>query len=285
MDRRRFVRTLAAAAAAGGGAMLTAACGPIEAVQADGENNEVVGRQLLGQVLAARRSAEIFHHLGPSLRPFAGNARLVQGRTMEGDSYDMEWGYDQWLDVLVQRFHQPPPAGLMLIARDPEIQVLGSRATVGATLELIGPRGGWKQQERYQFLRSDAGWLAFAARWVPLEETEDGLTVRLSAFEWRRRDARAHEARDLADPAQEIEALRHARRWAEAHATATRWTRDLTPTIPAARAAVAWSLRGATAVECGEVRDALPSFRKAVALDPKVVVPPYKAAADARAGV
>lgn len=283
MKRRDFLGQFAGAVAlAGGGVLGLQGCGPIEVIRAPKEGYAEAERQLLGITLSSRRAAVVRHHLGPALRPWAANARLVLARGTEPDRHDVELNYDAILDMWLQQLYAPPPDGIMIFAADPEVTVLGSDATVRFTIRVSAPRFGYTQREQYNLWLSESGWVIVSARWMPIDETENAATVAFNAYEWRRRDSRVKEAREMGDHASIVDALRDAHRWPEAHDELERWTKAVETKIAKPEAAKIWALRGVVAVEAGRARDALPSFRRALLLDPKVRLPKFKAAADAR---
>ena len=202
----------------------------------------------------------------------------------EADRHDVEFNYDAMLDMWLQQLFAPPPEGIMIFAADPEVRVLGSDATVRFTIRVSAPRFGYTQREHYNLWLSESGWVIVSGRWMPIDETENAATVGFNAYEWRRRDARVKEAREMGDHASIVYALRDAHRWPEAHEELERWTQGAETKVDKAEAARIWALRGRVAVEAGLARDALPSFRNALRLDPKVRLPNFKAAADARLG-
>lgn len=285
MKRLEFIGQLGRATAiAGAAAFGLAGCGPIEVVRAPKEGYAEAERQLLGITLSSRRAAVVRHHLGPALRPWAANSRLVLARGAEADRHDVEFNYDAVLDMWLQQLFAPPPEGIMIFAADPEVRVLGSDATVRFTIRVSAPRFGYTQREHYNLWLSESGWVIVSGRWMPIDETENAATVGFNAYEWRRRDARVKEAREMGDHASIVDALRDAHRWPEAHEELERWTQGAETKVDKAEAARIWALRGRVAVEAGRARDALPSFRNALRLDPKVRLPNFKAAADARLG-
>lgn len=285
MKRRDFLGQLGGATALAGGAALgLPGCGPIEVVRPPKGGYAEAERQLLGVTLSSRRAAVVRHHLGPALRPWAANARLTLARGAEADRHDIELNYDAILDMWLQQLFAPPPEGIMIFAADPEVRVLGVDATVRCTVRVMAPRFGYTQRENYSLWLSDSGWVIVSARWIPIDETANGATVAFNAYEWRRRDARVKEAREMGDQASLVDALRDAHRWPEAHDELERWTKNAEATMPKPEAAKLWALRGRVAVEAGRARDALPCFRTALRIDPKVRLPNFKAAADARLG-
>lgn len=285
MERRHFLGQFGLASALAGGSLLgLPGCGPIEAVRPPKGGYAEAERQLLGVTLSSRRAAVVRHHLGPALRPWAANARLTLARGAEADRNDIELNYDAILDMWLQQLFAPPPAGVMIFAADPEVRMLGSNATVRCTVRVSAPRFGFTQRENYSLWLSESGWLIVSARWMPIDETENGSTVAFNGYEWRRRDARVKEAREMGDQTALVDALREAHRWPEAHDELERMTKNAEATMAKPEAAKLWALRGRVAVEAGRARDALPSFRTALRLDPKVGLPNYKAAADARLG-
>ncbi|MCB9738661.1 MAG: hypothetical protein H6747_05275 [Deltaproteobacteria bacterium] len=272
------------ATVAGGALFGAAACGPIEAVRAPREGYAKAEREVMRAVLSARRSGLVFHHLGPALRPFASNAEIVYARSHEPDPHDVVFGYDQLLDRWIQEMHRARETGTVLMIPFVDVQVQQNRAKLIADLRIMRPSGTVLQREEYSLWRDRSEWLITAARWYPLELAVGTEKIRFSAFEWRRRDARIKEAREMGDTASLVDALREARRWPEAHDELITWTRQSTKSMPAKQAAALWRLRGEVALEAGRARDTLPSFKQAVALDASVALPDLKAAEDARAG-
>ncbi len=259
-------------------------CGPIERIEPSGGATWTGQERLaINNVIASRRAAVVRHHLGPALRPWASNAVLVIGRSVEPDSFDLTMPYETLLDTWIQQLYGPSPMGVAMLINDVAATSMGSECKVRVTLQMVSPRQSWQQRETYQLWMSDGGWVIASARWMRFEDTQAGETYQLGPYEWRRRDARVKDAREGGDPLKLVEALRDAHRWPEAHDELERWTRRIERDPPSERSAAIWALRGTVAVESGRPRDALPSFRMALRHDPKVKLPGYKAADDARA--
>ncbi len=282
-SRRDVLRAFAGGAALFGGA-LVAGCGPIEAVRAPKEGYGAAERKVIGAVLVARRAGIIFHHLGPALRPFASDAVIIYARDRDPDPHDVQFNYDQLLDRWIQEMHAPPPQGTTLQAQDVQATVFGNTAKLVCTLRTMSATRTWLQREEYKLVLRDNAWLVAEARWIPLEAEEGRYAYRFSRFEWRRRDAAVKEAREMGDSRSLVDALRDAHRWPEAHDELTLWSQRATKDMAAKDAAAIWRLRGIVAVEAGRARDALPSFRMALKLDPEIQLPVLKAADDARVG-
>ncbi len=281
--RREVLRAFAAGAAVLGGA-LAGGCGPIETVRAPREGYGAAERKVIGAVLVARRAGIIFHHLGPALRPFASDAVITYARDREPDPHDVPFNYDQLLDRWIQEMHASPPQGTTLQAQDVQATVFGGTAKLVCTLRTMSATRTWVQREEYKLVLRDGAWLIAEARWIPLEAEVGRYAYRFSRFEWRRRDAAVKEAREMGDSRSLVGALRDAHRWPEAHDELTLWSQRATKDMAAKDAAAIWRLRGIVAVEAGRARDALPSFKMALKLDPEIQLPMLKAADDARVG-
>ena len=278
MERRNFIM-LGCGIFAGS---VLGACGAIEPVRARNGGYEENERRILGLVLAARRSGLVSHHLGPAIRPWAGNGKLVLARGNEPDSHDVELNYNELLDMWLQQMHGPVKRGLVTMVSDADVKVLGSTAKLSFTLRIMTARWTIIQREVYELWLADSGWLVLSARWFPLEEHHGRFKTQFSSFEWRRRDGRVKESREMGDRATLVDALRDAHRWPEAHDELEQWTKEVERNLQPQDAAKVWALRGLVAVEAGRARDALPSFRNALRLDPEVSLPQFKAADDAR---
>jgi tetratricopeptide (TPR) repeat protein len=117
--------------------------------------------------------------------------------------------------------------------------------------------------------RTPEGWKRWEAQGWPVKQKDgDRITV-YDAETWKERDAHVEKARKRGDLRELVKALDDARRYAEAYTIARKRTERPEPS------AADWVLRGNMAFEAGEAEDAVAAYRKVLALDPAIGVPPY----------
>jgi WD domain, G-beta repeat len=152
---------------------------------------------------------------------------------------------------------------------DVRCEVSSDRATLSYEVTIIN--GTWLRSwsAHFDLRRTPAGWKIVADRSWPMRAREGGKIIPLDAAYWAERDRRVELARASDDPKAVVNALVDALRFVEALAAARKLTES-----PGATAAD-WALRGTVALSAFEASDAIASMKKAVAIDPMLVVPEW----------
>jgi WD40 repeat protein/tetratricopeptide (TPR) repeat protein len=166
------------------------------------------------------------------------------------------------------QFH-PPRDPIKLIYENAQVDVAENRAVLRSRLVVQWGDRYWIYDSVTRLRRTGQQWQVYEGRgWLVKRKDGDRVQV-YDQPGLEKMDAAIEALRQKGDLAKLADALAEARRPAEAYQVARQLTENAKAT------ATDWVLRGWTAVEAGAAKDALASFRKALALDPKAPVPPY----------
>ncbi|HAN32457.1 MAG TPA: hypothetical protein DCQ06_12750 [Myxococcales bacterium] len=234
----------------------------------------VVKRQIAETIIYARRDELERHHLGPALRPWANHATLTLARSAREADTDYTMGYNQVAERMMQTLYGAAGAARRIRYTAPVWTVVGANATFEATLEIADPGAQHWYRERYELWLSDIGWVITACRRWPLRTLIAGRRTKISWREWDRLDHVVAEQRS--GTLEQARALWGAHRYAEALRVADKLTQS-TPKL-----AAAWAALGRFSAELGQSKRARMAYQRAFSLEPKLRVPPYKAAYEAR---
>ena len=206
------------------------------------------------------------HDLKKYLSIWSDDAKLIEGRTAKPDKYDTVLTLAQLEATRKLRFAVPAPKGITMEFKDVHTEVKGDEATVRyrATIRFTG--GSETADEVFRLRRKDGEWKVYENRSWPVERRGSDFIEMFEEGTWKVLDDQAARAATLGE---QVAALNHARRFAEAHARAKEWT------AKESKNADAWVTRGQLAMEVGDVADAKASFRKALAVEARVNLPAY----------
>jgi hypothetical protein len=241
---------------------------------------------LIATLQAAQRAGFERHDLDAYLRIWAPDATLTAARAEAPSPHDRVLDRAAIEATRRELYFAPAPADASLRWRDVVVAVVGHRARVSWLAVSVAEGEETTVEERYVLRRDGAGapWRVEHNRFWPRATVDaDGQRKVYDAGTWAALDHAAAARRCAGGPCPD--ALIAAWRFAEAHKAARAWTTALGAGAKGEDAARRWLWRGITAVYAGQVADAAPSFRNALAADPAVVLPPWRSGAAARAGV
>ena len=226
-------------------------------------------------VIAAQKAGIERHDLGFYMNQWTPDAEMVLGRGPHTTRYDRVFTYGQIEATQEQRFHGNVPAGRSIAFSDIVTRVVGEETHIEWTATLRETDGFETVREIYKLRRQEGKWKVYHNRFWPLRTRIGTDQYDFGVIEWQRRDREVFDQRRKGDVRLLVVALIEAHRFREAHEIASKATtgQETSPLL--------WVMRGIAAIQCGEVQDAYGSFRNAVAQDPKVGLPAYKAAHEA----
>ncbi len=226
-------------------------------------------------VMAAQRAGVERHDLGFYMNQWAEDAEMVLGRGHAHGRYDRVFTQGQIEMHAEQRFHGNAPPGRKLTFSDVTTTPKGKEVIVEWTATLTDPDGYEVTRDVYKLAKIKGHWKVKHHRYWPLKTRIGADVYEFGVIEWQRRDREVFDHRRKGDRRLEVVALIEAYRFLEAHDVASKATEG--KQAPA----LLWVMRGIAAVQAGEVQDAYKAFRAAVARNPKVGLPPFKAAHEA----
>lgn len=226
-------------------------------------------------VMAAQKAGIERHDLGFYMSQWAEDAEMVLGRGPHTTRYDRVFTHGQIEMTQEQRFHGNVPAGRSVAFSDITIEAVGAEAHIEWTATLREVDGFEAVREVYKLRRQDGKWKVYHNRLWPLRTRIGADQYDFGVIEWQRRDREVFDQRRKGDVRLLVVAFIEAYRFREAFEVASKATAQ-----PGA-SALMWVMRGIAAIQAGEVQDAYGAFRSAVAKDPKVGLPSYKAAHEA----
>ena len=250
------------------GALLLLGCGGLSAQM-------VEAHAARDMVIAAQKAGIERHDLGFYMNQWATDAEMVLGRGPHSTRYDRVFTSGQIEMTQEQRFHGRVPAGRTIEFSDISTQAVGEETHLEWTATLREADGFESVREVYKLRRQEGKWKVYHNRFWPLRTRIGTDVYDFGVIEWQRRDREVFDQRRKGDVRLLVVALIEAYRFREAHEIATKATADTNAS------ALLWVMRGIAAIQSGEVQDAYTAFRSAVAQNPKVGLPAYKAAHEA----
>ncbi len=226
-------------------------------------------------VMEAQRAGIERHDLGFYMNQWADTAETVLARGPKSGHYDRVLTYGQIETTSEQRFYGKAPAGRKLTFSDVLVTPRGAEVVVEWTATITDSDGYEVNREVFKLRRVKGHWKVVQQRFWPLKTRIGTDTYEFGVIEWQRRDREVFDQRRKGDRRLEVVALLEAYRFREAHDVASKATEGQQLD------ALLWVMRGIAAIQAGEVQDAYASFRKAVARNPKVGLPAFKAAHEA----
>lgn len=226
-------------------------------------------------VVSARQAGLARHDIAHDMSMWAPEAELIVGRSEEQGRFDLVLNRAQIEATRVQRFYGWPPKRRKVDIDDVSVSVQGDEAVLNMNVTVREENGYETTAERCWLHRTPQGWRVYRARRWPLRTSIGPEEYIFGANEWQRRDDEIHAQRKTGNRTLEVVALLEAWRFREA------WEVAVKATEGQHSPAMLWVMRGIAAVAAGNVEDAPLAFREALARDPKVALPPYKAAMEA----
>jgi hypothetical protein len=233
---------------------------------------------ILKLVQEAQRAGWLRHDIDAYMRQWAKDAKLVHGRSQRPSRYDVVFSYDKLKAVQALRFRGRPLSVRTISFSDAKVKVKvkgkgkgrGRTARLTMQVEQKVPGSFQKTRELYRLRKTKHGWRVDYKRTWPFETGfEGGTPVRYTPATWKNLDQMVKRVRAKKNPNLLARALLNAYRYTEAHLAMRRQTGKKGAT------AADWALRGVTAALAGDAKDAMKSFRRALALDPGIAVPGY----------
>lgn len=207
------------------------------------------------------------HDFDKYLTLWADDAKVIVGRSEKPGAHDTTISRAQIEATRRVLFRAEPPKEVKLTFANVRPEIDGDQATVRYRSTLRTKETEETVDEIFRLRKKDGRWKAFENRAWPVEARYGDKTTKYNAETWQALDAEVK--RQEKDLAKRVPALLDAWRFAEAHATAKKWTEQAKDELDA------WFYRGITAMAAGEAADGLASFDKVLAIDPKYPVPDY----------
>ena len=230
---------------------------------------------LVAWLQAGQRAAYERHDVKSYLSQWSKDAEIIAARGAGSGPFDRRLSRDQIEQTRRERYHRPPEGPKSLSFQDVRVTVSGEVATVRWRALSRHPDGAEMVAEKYDLIRDETGyWLIKTNRFWPLWVQEGKRPKRVfSPAEWTKLDQWAERKACFGGrcPSRLLTAWRFYDAWREAVRMSER-----------PGAAHAWLLRGICAVLSGQVADAEPSFVRALQLDAKIQLPPWRSSEAAR---
>jgi hypothetical protein len=211
------------------------------------------------------------HEFDKYMTLWADDAKIIVARSEKPGRHDMTLSRAQIEATRRVMFRADPPKDSKMTFANVRPEVDGDSATVRYRSTIGSKEYVETVDEVFRLRKKDGRWQAFENRAWPIETRNGDETTKYNAETWQRLDAEA--AKHEKDPSKLLPALMDAWRFPDAHAAAKKWTGQEKDKSEA------WLWRGLSGMAAGDATDALNSFDKVLALDPKAVVPDYLHAA------
>lgn len=214
------------------------------------------------------------HDLAAYLSQWHPTATLTVGRRGSAGVHDRTLNRAQIQWTRSERMFLPPEGPKKLRFREVEVSGRGRTLVVKWLAQSTHSAGEELMAERYSLVYENKRWWVTQNRMWPVWTVDGKRPKRVYSEEvWRRLDAWAERASCFEGrcPSRLLTAWRFRAAWLEAKRISER-----------PGAAHSWLLRGICAVLAGQVKDAQPSFDKALRLDPTLQTPPWRSAVRAR---
>jgi hypothetical protein len=216
------------------------------------------------------RDAALRRDFPAYMTQWSDDARLIFGRGPEPGKFDLVLDRKQIEATRRLRFLDKAPADANPTPAEVTPKVTADQAEVRMQVSEQFKGGGSTTGFLYRLRRAAGGWQVFEERSWPIELVVDDKKTVYDAATWKDMDERIEEVRRFdSTGAKLVVELLSARRYTEAHAVAKKVTGQRKA------AATDWLLRGELAMQVGDVKDALDSFRKVRSLDIRIPVPEY----------
>jgi tetratricopeptide (TPR) repeat protein len=214
------------------------------------------------------------HDLDAYFAIWTDDCKLIRGRTEAPQKADVVFDRKK-LEAVVRLTRQgtKPDPNVLQVFEEVTGAVMGEkgdRAEVRVRIKRPFPGGSETLQEVYRLRRTPKGWMVSEIRTWPVELVTEKKTITYDDKTWEDLDTFAAEKKGVDDRGTLLMvALQDARRYEEAMEVAKKVTarNDVTH--------FEWGIRGEIAMQLGDTQDALESYRKALALDPKSPVPHF----------
>jgi hypothetical protein len=211
------------------------------------------------------------HDFDKYMTLWADDAKIIVARGEKPGRHDLTLSRAQIEATRRVLFRADPPKDVKMTFANVRPEVDGDSATVRYRTTIGIKDYVETVAEVFRLRKKDGHWQAVENRAWPIETRNGDETTRYNAETWQRLDGEV--AKHENEPPKLLPALMDAWRFIDAHAAAKKWTGQDKDKPEA------WLWRGLGGMAAGDATDAMTSFDKALALDPKSVVPDYVRAA------
>jgi tetratricopeptide (TPR) repeat protein len=163
----------------------------------------------------------------------------------------------------------PPPKDREMKFENVKTAIKGDEATVTYRATIREPKHSMTADEVFRLRRKDGKWQVYENRSWPIKVQGSDFIEEFEPSTWEALDDQASRAEAAGDLGGQVGALMHGQRYADAHNAARKWI-DKEP-----KSAQPWLARAEAAMAVGDTVDAIASFKKALAIDPKASLPEY----------